>query len=609
MSIKSRWSASTISQSAQILNSRDRKLILVVIVLQTLMGFLDLFGVALIGILGSLAVSGLESHQPGGKVLGILSLLKISHLQFQQQAFLLGTMAVIVMTTRTILSILFTRRTLHFLSRRGAIISTMLISKLLSQPLQVVQARTMQETLYSVTDGVKTITLGILGTTVTLVSDISLLLVMAAGLLIVDPVIAILTTSLFGILGWTLYKLMHTRARKLGTDEAKLNIQSNSKIIEVLSSYRESVVRNRRTYYASEIGILRLRLADTLAEISFMPNISKYVIESTVVFGALIISGVQFFLLDAAHSVGTLSIFLAAGTRIAPAALRLQQGAITIKGSLGSAAPTLELISELGDFDQNESLVPSLNTDHIGFDPSIKVTNVDFSYDNETKTLKNISFSVSPGTTTAIVGPSGAGKTTIVDLILGLLIPDTGTVLISDCKPLEAISKWSGAISYVPQDVSVISGTIRDNVAMGFPKSDATDQRIWEALKIAQLDKYVLGLPFQIDSEVGEHGARISGGQRQRLGIARAMFTKPNLLVLDEATSALDGLTESEFSAAVNEMRGETTLVVIAHRLTTIVNADQVIYIEAGEIVSKGSFVEVKNSIPDFAIQAKLQGL
>jgi ABC-type multidrug transport system fused ATPase/permease subunit len=159
----------------------------------------------------------------------------------------------------------------------------------------------------------------------------------------------------------------------------------------------------------------------------------------------------------------------------------------------------------------------------------------------------------------------------------------------------------------VPQDIFISNGTIRENVSLGYPLDEATDELVMEALQIAHLDSFVMSLPLGIDTPVGERGARISGGQRQRLGIARAMFTKPQLLVL--ATSALDGLTEASISDSINELKGRVTLVLIAHRLSTVLNADKIAYLSAGKVVSIGTFNEVRTRVPDFDIQAKLMGL
>jgi ABC-type multidrug transport system fused ATPase/permease subunit len=153
------------------------------------------------------------------------------------------------------------------------------------------------------------------------------------------------------------------------------------------------------------------------------------------------------------------------------------------------------------------------------------------------------------------------------------------------------------------------SATIRENVALGYPKDLATDDLVINALKVAHLDKFVSELPQGLDTHVGEHGALISGGQRQRLGIARAMFTRPLLLVLDEATSSLDGETEAAISEAIHELRGSTTVVMIAHRLSTVRNADLVVYMADGKILATGTFDEVREAIPDFDRQAKLMGL
>ena len=181
--------------------------------------------------------------------------------------------------------------------------------------------------------------------------------------------------------------------------------------------------------------------------------------------------------------------------------------------------------------------------------------------------------------------------------------------MISGLPPLIAVAKWPGAVSYVPQDVAISAGTIRENVALGYPPEAATDELVMSALKIAHLDKFVADLPNGVDTQVGERGAKISGGQRQRLGIARAMFTRPHLLVLDEATSSLDGETEASISESIHALRGSTTVVMIAHRLSTVRNADIVVYLSEGKVMATGTFDEVRKAVPDFDRQAKLMGL
>ena len=594
----------------RVLSRNDQRKVIAVTILQICMGALDLLGVIAIGLLGALSVTGLQSHKPGDRVNEALRILHVSHMSFQTQASVIGAGAVVLLVGRTMLSIFFTRRVLFFLSRRGAKISANLISRLLSQPLLTVQARTTQATLFAVTSGVAIITLQILATAVVMASDISLLLVLAIGLFVVDPTTAIGTFVVFALIGFSLYRLMHVRAGRLGIQSSKLSIQSSEKIVEVFASYRESVVRNRRDYYAREIGKLRFALADTSAEINFMPYVSKYVIETAVVLGAVLLGAAQFILQDAAHAVATLTIFLAAGTRIAPAVLRVQQGSIIIRGSIGQATPTLDLMDELGDAPMIENVDDTVDVIHEGFVSEIQVENTTLTYPNKLMpAISDISMNIPSGASVAFVGPSGAGKTTIIDVLLGVLNPDQGRVLISGLPPLAAVAKWPGAVSYVPQDVVIAAGTIRENVALGYPPEVATDDLVLSALKVAHLDKFVRDLPQGVDTEVGERGAKISGGQRQRLGIARAMFTRPHLLVLDEATSSLDGETEASISEAIHALRGSTTVVMIAHRLSTVRNADIVVYLSEGKAMATGTFDEVRRAVPDFDHQAKLMGL
>jgi ABC-type multidrug transport system fused ATPase/permease subunit len=600
----------TIIRAARVLDRRDRRRVLLVVFLQISFGLLDLAGVAIVGVLGALAVSGVQGQVPGNRVSWLLELVNLDQLSLQSQVAILGGCAATLLISKTVFSVIFTRKIMFFLSRRAAVISGNLISKILNQNLLQIQKRSSQETLYFVTTGVGTITLGILGTAVSLISDVSLLLVLSVGLFLVDPTTAILTMFTFLLIGLILYRLLHTRALRFGAVSSELSISSNEKILEVLSAYRESVVRNRRNFYSREIGRQRLALANTVAELTFMPNISKYVIEITVVLGMLGIGATQFLLQDVGRAVGVLSVFLAASTRIAPAVLRVQQGAIQIKGSLGAAGPTLSLIEELRLEEQTSRAVDELDTTHLGFEPVIDLSKVSFKYSVGSElVLNNLDLEIKKGESVAIVGPSGAGKTTLVDVLLGVLEPENGDVAISGKPPSETIRTWPGAISYVPQDVLITNGTIRENVAMGFPLESVSDKAIWQALAIAQLDDVVNELEFGLDTHVGDRGTRLSGGQRQRLGIARAMYTAPKLLVLDEATSSLDGQTESDLAEAIHNLKGKVTVVMIAHRLSSVRKVDKIIYLENGAVRSSGTFQEVRSEVPNFDQQANLMGL
>jgi ABC-type multidrug transport system fused ATPase/permease subunit len=601
---------STLVACAKLLPKSDRRKLILVSILQLALSLMDLVAVGIVGVLGALTIRGINSQEPGERVSAILDFLHLSDFSFQQTVAILGLLAGLLLISRTLASIFLTRRTLFFLARRGAYISSLLVSKLLTQSILVIQQRTSQMTVYSLTAGVEAIVLTILGTLVIMVSDVTILLVMAVGLFAVDPRTAVGAVIMFGLVGYVSYQLMHKRARALGELNSRMQVESHEKIIEVLTSYRELTVANRKGYYANSISGIRRNVSSTNAEMVFIPNISKYVFESAVVLGAIVVSGIQFLLNDASRAVGTLSIFLAAGMRIAPAALRLQQGAIAIKTSIGTAKPTLLLIDQLKDIRPLEISKDTLDLMHEGFVPRVEIRNSSLTYpENGEPSVKEVSLVVEEGSTLAFVGPSGAGKTTIIDILLGVLEPQMGEVLISGKKPADASRIWPGAIAYVPQDIAIASGTIRENVALGYPREIATDDLVINALKVAGLDAFVLSLKDEIDTVVGERGTKLSGGQRQRLGIARAMFTRPALLVLDEATSALDGETELRVSDAIRNLRGSTTVVLIAHRLSTVRDADKVVYMADGRIIATGTFDEVRTQVPDFDRQAVLMGL
>ena len=597
----------TFFRSLDVFSLRDKRNLVAVTFVQIIMGFIDLLGVALVGVLGALAVNGVQSKVPGNKVSYVLRLLHISEMNFQSQISVIGMLAGVMLIGRTLISIAFTRRTLYFLSKKSAEVSSRLIASLLSQNLLFVQKKSSQQNLFAVTSGVGYITVGVVGTTITLISDLSLLFVMSIGLFILDPVIAFSTFGLFLLIGLLLYSFMHKRAQRLGGENSEMQVSSNELILESLETFRELKVRNRRTFYADKIADGRALLARNTAEMAFMPNIGKYVIETAVVFGALVISAIQFMTQDATHAVGTLSVFLAAGSRIAPAVLRLQQGAIAVKTSLASALPTLELMEELRRNGAVEKKLEIKIQNPENFTGDIQVDSLHFSYPNQSvEVIKGVSLQIKSGSSVALVGPSGAGKSTFADLILGVLDPTSGAVTIGGYQPAEVINQLPGIVGYVPQAIKIIDGSIRENICLGFDPSEFPEETIWDSLRKAKLDGFVKTLDYGLDTNVGESGSRLSGGQRQRLGIARALITKPRILVLDEATSALDGRTESEITSAMQMLRGDVTIVTIAHRLSTVINSDEVIYLKEGKIEAKGTFAQVESLVPEFAELASL---
>ena len=603
-------SNSVVARSVRILSSSDRKKIIAVVAIQISFGLLDLAGVALVGILGALAVTGVQARGPGDRVSIVLEFLRLDDNTLQSQATLIGLLAATLLVAKTFFSVIFIRKTIFFLSRRSAAISANLTSRVLAQPLVKVQSRSMHQTLYAVTTGVNTIAIGVLGTTVAIISDTSLLVILAAGLFIVDPIVALSTFIVFAAIAYILYRLMQVRAVRLGEEQRFLEIESSEKTLEVLNSYREIVVRNRRSFYSRELGRIRYKLADVIAERAFMPNISKYVIEVTVVLGSLGIAALQFAVNDAARAFAVVTVFMAASTRISPAILRLQQGAVGIKSSIGSAGPTLDLIEELEVLSLGSEKVDDLDFEHVGFTGELELQNVTLTYPTKKlPAVKDISLNIEQGQVVSFVGPSGAGKTTIIDVILGVLKPDSGNVKIQGHPPLSAIKLWPGAIGYVPQDVMISNGTIRQNVCLGYSSSEVEEDDIWQALEVAQLAEFIRELPEGLDTPVGDRGTKLSGGQRQRLGIARAMFTKPKLLVLDEATSSLDGTTEASISEAVHNLKGGVTIVMIAHRLSTVKESDIIHYLAKGRLEMSGTFDELRRNIPEFDKQAQLMGM
>jgi len=496
------------------------------------------------------------------------------------------------------------------MSVRNAQISSSLVAKMLNRPVEKIFSKSIQHQIYNVTGGVERLVGYVVTSLVFIASDLVLILVILVGLMLVDPITSIGTFFIFSGIAILLYFLLHKRVATLSSKNAYETIYFNQKIYESINSFRDLFIKGGREFYVNEIRKTKMRLAGYDAEISFIPHISKYTIEVSVILGIAVVTGIQFYLFDSNRAIAVISVFLAASTRIAPALIRLQQNMILVKSGLSGARPTFDLIDELIGVKELERLETVMSTSHLGFSPKLKLSNLTFAYsDAVDQTIQNISLDITPGRFVALVGPSGGGKSTLIDLILGLLAPSSGSIMISDLPPIDAIKKWPGSIGYVPQDVFIENSTVKENICLGFDPKTVSDQLVWDALKLADLSEFIEGLDGQLSYQISDAGKNLSGGQRQRLGIARALLTKPKIIIFDEATSALDAETENRVSESILKLTGDCTVIFIAHRLSVVRSADMIYYIDKGKIINQGTFEELRKLNIDFSNQANFMGI
>lgn len=609
-----------VSQSLELLTRRDRRRLVLVTAAQMTTALLDVAGVALLGLVAALATTAVAQAPLPSSIQGVIERMPGGEASPLEAAVALSVVAGSLLVTKSILNVMLTRRALRFLARRQAGVSGGLIEALLLRPLAEVQHRRSQEVAFALTQGVNQATLGVLGQAMIFMAELSLLLVMAVGLLVLDTVVALFTVVFFALVAMLLQRLISVRAGRLGRVSSDAEVASTALVQESLASYREVTITGRRALYVRRVQDLRWTAAAVQADLSIMSLVPKYVFEIALIIGAGLLAYSQFLMKDAAAAMATIVVFLAAGSRIVPSILRLQAALLGIRVSSGMAGPTLEIAKELAYSPDSslghptratnaEALAQAVRAGYPDFTPTVELNDVTFAYSGNDVVVSGVDLFVPSGASVALVGPTGAGKSTLSDLLIAVLSPTRGTVKIGGLSPLEAIEKWPGAIGYVPQAVSIATGTVRENVALGMPTDLVDDDLVWSALQRSSLADFLEGSREGLDTVVGEHGVRLSGGQRQRLGIARALYTRPLLLLLDEATSALDAETERVIVDTIRNLEGQVTTVTVAHRLATVRHCDVVVYMEHGRIVCTGTFDEVVSRVPNFARQASLLGL
>ena len=600
-------------QILKLINKSDRIKLFAVSLIQIFLAFLDLVGVAFFGLIGSVTVAAISSTKVAGRTESVINFIGLQNYSSQKQVAILGLLAAILMVVKTFSSLYFNKKIIFFLSRRSALMSANLTSNLFKKSFTEIKHQGSQNLIYSLTSGVDRITVGVLATSVALIADFALLLVLLGGLLFVNPIMTVILLFSLSLIATVLYMSIKNKNKKLGILQAKFTVSSSNRIFEAVGNYRELLLRGKRQVFADGIGSARMSQSDASANANYLMNINKYILEASVLLITLLIAGIQFLLSNALRSVATLTLFFAAISRIAPAIFRIQQNLLTIKNALGGAKPTLDLINSLElsvNRTSNDKEIELAPTEHPGFIGEIKINDMSFKYPGATNyAVQGVSTEFKVGKYIAVVGPSGAGKSTFVDLLLGLHHSTSGTVQISGLDAIDAIERWPGAIGYVPQEIQLVSGSIVENILLGFKDNSENRKLVVSALKKAELNEYLSGSEVISDLNIGDEGGKLSGGQRQRIGIARALLTNPKILVMDEATSALDAQTESNISKAISKIKDECLVIVVAHRLATVRNADLVIYMQDGQVKAEGSFEEVRKLVPDFDSQAQLMGL
>lgn len=484
---------------------------------------------------------------------------------------------------------------------RVAVMSTSasreLMRRYVLSPFVVHRSRNLPEIYRNIDDmseHASNVLLGIL----TVTSDLLILVGILGILMVTSPLVTLFTLVFFGLLVAGSQALLRERQKRLGEQIAAADLRGWQFLLPSFDGFREARLTSSGESFVRGFGDARRASAEGHRRLTLVSEMPKYLLEIGFVVAIAAISAILFAVGTKEAALTTLGIFTAASLRALPTLNRISANLASIRSSrvgLDILDDAMKQLSTHGAHDER----PKSDARYRG---DIRLESVSFRYpDSEEDIVTGVDLVLRENTTTAFVGSSGAGKSTILDLILGLLVPTQGAITCGGRRVDDDLAAWYTGIGVVPQEVFLLNASLAENVAFGVDVADIDAARVTEALRMAELHDYVAELPEGAKTVVGERGVRLSGGQRQRIGLARALYRKPRVLVLDEATSALDNETEHQISNTLQRLSGQLTVIIVAHRLSTVRRSDNLVFLDHGRVAAQGTFDQVREENEQFA--------
>lgn len=567
--------------------------------------FLDVIGITLIGVTVTVLLGTIDS---------IAALAWIPS-PFRDSAMWLLLLTAVSFVAKTILGLSLSRKTALFVAAVEVHNSRKIASSVFSSGLAVMRQRSRSEIEWVLlrSTGIAFGTVLVQG--MTLQAEASLAAMILTLMVIADWQVTLAITVYFALILGVFHWFSSSRLAKAGTDLSSGSMSVSQAITDMTAAFREISVSRTMDHFLTVFAKARESVSRAAAVTTFLSSIPRHIVETALVLGALAFLGLEILRSGGQPNFATLGILLVGGLRIMSSLLPLQRSFAELNYIKPQAEGAQDLLEEILSRDTypettRREALQNLASNQRGKAISIDVNNVVFDFKDNSEisptnafvskrpVIDRVSLSVRAGGYIALVGPSGSGKSTLVDLILGLLQPDSGSVSIDGVPPQKFFSENPGSVGYVPQRPGVVSGTLAQNVALGVDAAEIEESRVWEAIRDAELADFVEALPQGMHSDLGPHADSLSGGQKQRLGLARALYSRPRILVLDEATSALDAETESSVTESLLSLRGKVTIVVVAHRLSTVQDVDEAFVLVEGRVLAHGPFSILRKEVP-----------
>ncbi len=548
-------------------------------------GLLETAGVSLVLPLIS-AILDEESFAANKYVIWIMDLFNIDSIKHMIYILLISLALMFVIKNAYLVMLTYMQS--RFVNKNRSRHTTNLLSQFLHRPYEYylyAETSVIVRTIYGDMDNVFNLLLQCMNLAAELVVSVCL----GIFLLVIDFKMMIVIVGLLGLVTLIIMKVIKPKLRRVGDEAREAQAGLYKWILQPVTGIKDVKVLNKEDYCTDRYRERATKYADYQVTNNVLTNLPRLLIETIAIVGILAYVGISIAAGTAmSELLPLISAFALASMRLLPSVNRVN----TYMANIAYYEPALNYIYENVDtkamrdqelIDKQRRANP--NTKVIELKKEIRLSNITFAYPNTDKKIFDDANMIIPvGKSVGVMGPSGSGKTTIIDILLGLLKVQSGSVTSDGTDIFENYEGWLSHVGYIPQTIYMLDASIKENIAFGVEEDKIDEDRVWQVLEQAQMKEFVMEQPEGLNSQIGERGVRISGGQRQRLGIARALYHDPELLIFDEATSALDNDTETAIMEAVDKLHGQKTLVIIAHRLRTIENCDIVYEVKEGKI-------------------------